>query len=623
MDFDIIVVGGGHAGIEAAYIASKKRLKVLLITNHLDLIGYMSCNPSIGGIAKGNIVREIDALGGLMGKLIDRTGIHFKMLNRSKGMAVWGNRAQADKIAYRSFARELLEKQETVSLLQGMVLKITLKNRQVNGVMLDSGERISARCVILAMGTFLNGVAHIGLHSFPAGRIGEPPSLGLTENLNDVGIKSGRLKTGTSPRIDGRTVNYKKLICQPGDDVPWPFSFSTEQPIKNLAQCWIGKTTPETHKIIHDNLDRSPLYTGKIKSIGPRYCPSIEDKVVRFGERDGHTLFLEPETLANHEMYLNGLSSSLPFDVQLKMVHSVKGLENAAIVRPGYGIEYSFFPPQQLHRTLESKVIKNLYFTGQINGTSGYEEAACQGLIAGMNAAQRILGEMEMVLERDSSYIGVLVDDLVTRGTEEPYRMFTSRAEYRLLLRQDNCDERLSPLSYRLGFLKKGFFEKRKRVWQQRKDVIEKLKKTKISPEKWVLQYSDSIEIPHKAEELLKRPAVTIDHIIKSCDIDLSIEREQKISIEADVKYSGFVAKQKMEIEHMKKLETCIIPKGFDYDSVRGLLNESQGRLKKIGPKTLGQASRIPGVTPADISVLALFIRKKEKSLDTVSRKTT
>jgi tRNA uridine 5-carboxymethylaminomethyl modification enzyme len=420
MNFDIIVVGGGPAGIEASYIASKKRMKVLLITNNLDLIGQMSCNPAIGGIAKGNLVREIDALGGLMGKMIDRTGIHFRMLNKSKGVAVWGNRAQADKVQYRMLARKTLEKQETISLLQGMVQKVLIKDDEVSGVEMDSGEKINARCVILAMGTFLDGIMHIGMNSFSAGRSGEPPSLNLAGNLIEYGISSGRLKTGTSPRIDGQTINYNALTPQPGDEDPWPFSFSTVRMVENKTVCWITKSSPETHRIIKDNLDRSPLYSGKIKSIGPRYCPSIEDKVVRFGERDGHTLFLEPESLENQEFYLNGLATSLPFDVQLKMVHSINGLENASIVRPGYGIEYTFFHPNQLKSTLESKKVKNLYFAGQINGTSGYEEAACQGLVAGINATQRICGAEELILSRQSSYSGVLIDDLVTLGTEEP-----------------------------------------------------------------------------------------------------------------------------------------------------------------------------------------------------------
>ena len=623
MKFDIIVIGGGHAGIEASYIASKKRMKVLLITNNLDLIGQMSCNPAIGGIAKGNIVREIDALGGLMGKMIDRTGIHFRMLNKSKGVAVWGNRAQADKVQYRMLARKTLEKQETISLLQGMVQKVLIKGEKVSGVEMDSGEKINAQCVILAMGTFLDGVMHIGMNSFSAGRSGEPPSLNLAGSLINFGISFGRLKTGTSPRIDGQTINYNALTPQPGDEDPWPFSFSTVRMPENKTVCWITKSSPETHRIIKDNLDRSPLYSGKIKSIGPRYCPSIEDKVVRFGERDGHTLFLEPESLENQEFYLNGLATSLPFDVQLKMVHSINGLENASIVRPGYGIEYTFFHPNQLKSTLESRKVKNLYFAGQINGTSGYEEAACQGLVAGINATQRICGAEELILSRQSSYCGVLIDDLVTRGTEEPYRMFTSRAEHRLLLRQDNCDERLSPIAFRLGFLEDDFFNSRKKIWDKRKEAREKLKTIKIVPEAWAKVSEEKIARPVRAEELLKRPAVRLAQIIQCCKIEQPESREWVVSIEADIKYSGFVANQETDIERAKKINEKTIPNDIDYREIKGLLSESRQKMQKQRPSTLGQASRISGVTPADISVLALYILKSEKIQKSVSRETT
>jgi tRNA uridine 5-carboxymethylaminomethyl modification enzyme len=609
MDFDLIVVGGGHAGIEAANIAAKKRLSVLLITNHLDLIGQMSCNPAIGGIAKGNIAREVDALGGLMGKLIDRAGIHFRMLNTSKGAAVWGNRAQADKILYRTLSRNALEKQETLFLLQGMAKRVLVEGESVCGVEMDSGEKIKSKCVILAMGTFLNGVVHIGLNSFPAGRAGEPPSLSIAESINDLGIKCGRLKTGTSPRIDARTINFNKLICQPGDEKPWPFSFSTNEPLQNKAVCWIGRSNEATHKIIKDNLDRSPLYTGKIKSIGPRYCPSIEDKVIRFGERDGHTLFLEPESIQNQEMYLNGLSTSLPFDVQIKMVQSVDGLEKAKIVRPGYGIEYTFFQPIQLHSTLESKIVKNLYFTGQINGTSGYEEAACQGVVAGINATQRILGEEELVLSRESSYCGVLIDDLVTRGTEEPYRMFTSRAEHRLKLRQDNCDERLMPIAFHLGFLEKELYDQRQRVWEKREETIAILKSVKVGPVEWE-QTGEILEHPVKAYELLKRPTVSLDLLEKQCNLVLPQDRAFRLALEAEVKYSGFIAKEEAEIDKVRRLEEARIPDGFDYDTVKGLLTESRMKLKKIQPATIGQATRIPGVTPADISIIALHVAR-------------
>jgi tRNA uridine 5-carboxymethylaminomethyl modification enzyme len=623
MKFDIIVIGGGHAGIEAAYIAAVKKMNILLITSHLDLIGQMSCNPAIGGIAKGNIVREIDALGGCMGRLIDRAGIHFKMLNTSKGAAVWGNRAQADKVIYRKLARKELEKQETVFFLQGMVKKILVLGESACGVEMDSGERIEAQSIVLAMGTFLNGLMHIGLTSFPAGRAGEPSSTGLAESIGEFGIKCGRLKTGTSPRIDGRTVNYKAFTIQYGDTEPWPFSFSTTDPLKSIATCWIGKSNPVTHKIIRDNLERSPLFTGKIKSMGPRYCPSIEDKVVRFGERDGHTLFLEPESIDNGEIYLNGLSTSLPFDVQIKIVQSVNGLENAKILRPGYGIEYTYFQPLQIHNTLESRIIKRLYFAGQINGTSGYEEAACQGLVAGINATQRIRGNEELVLNRESSYIGVLIDDLTTRGTEEPYRMFTSRAEHRLILRQDNCDQRLMPTAFRLGFIDKAIFERRKRMWDCKNNIIEQLRSAKVEPEKWNDFFNEKLGKPQKAEELLKRPEVRLEQLINCCNLNVPENREIRLAVEADIKYCGFIAKQEAGNKRVQKLEGAPIPEGFDYGEVKGLLTESLQKLKKIRPGTIGQASRIPGITPSDLSVLALFIIKRNKQKKDVSRETT
>jgi tRNA uridine 5-carboxymethylaminomethyl modification enzyme len=610
MKFDIIVVGGGHAGIEAAHISAKKGLSVLLITSHLDLIGHMSCNPSIGGIAKGNIVREIDALGGLMGKIIDKAGIHFKMLNQTKGMAVWGNRAQADKHLYRKIARQYLEQSKNLCFLQGMVERIEIKEGKVKSVVLNSGEEIQCDALILSMGTFLNGIAHIGLNSFPCGRLGEPASLKLSEDLGELGVNTGRLKTGTSPRIDGRTVDFNKMTNQKGDENPWSFSFSSEEPPENKTTCWITKTSMGTHTIIRENLDRSPLYTGKIKSIGPRYCPSIEDKVVRFGDRDGHTLFLEPEGLDTHEMYLNGLSTSLPFDTQIKMVKSIPGMENASIVRPGYGIEYDFFPPQQLKPTLESKTIKNLFFAGQINGTSGYEEAGCQGIIAGINAVQSLREGNFLILGRDTSYTGILIHDLVTKGTEEPYRMFTSRAEHRLELRQDNCDERLMPIAFSLGLIEKVFFEKRQRVWVEKKKYKEELRTIKISPEKWNIRNSGNL-IKKKTQlfELLKRPHVGIE------DVEYFLEkksglREVKKGVEADIKYSGFIQKEKIENARYQKMEDLLIPDNVHFEKISGLLNETKTKFITLKPRSLGQASQIPGVTPADISVLMVYLSK-------------
>jgi tRNA uridine 5-carboxymethylaminomethyl modification enzyme len=612
MKFDIIVIGGGHAGIEAANICARQQLSVLLITSHVDLIGQMSCNPAIGGIAKGNIVREIDALGGLMGKIIDQAGIHFKMLNQTKGMAVWGNRAQADKQQYRKIARILLEQHKTLSILQGLVESIEVTGEKVKSLKLDSGEEIETGAIVLCMGTFLNGLGHIGLNSFQCGRLGEPPSLKLTESLFRFGIKAGRLKTGTSPRIDGRTVDYLKLLVQQGDQKPRAFSFTTEIIPENKAVCWITKTNENTHQIIHENLNRSPLYTGKIKSIGPRYCPSIEDKVKRFGERDGHTLFLEPEGLATHEMYLNGLSTSLPFDVQMKMVQSIHGLEQASIIRPGYGIEYDFFSPLQLKTTLESKKIKNLFFAGQINGTSGYEEAGCQGLIAGINAAESIRDENYLILGRETSYSGILIDDLVTKGTEEPYRMFTSRAEFRLELRQDNCDERLMPLAFSRGFIDSDIYIKRQRIWEKKEKFKQSLLSTKITPEKWNQKNPENpIKQSIKLLDLLRRPEISIeqteDFLEEKCG-----DNEVREGVEADIKYSGFIEKEKTEYEKYRKMENAQIPEDLDFSKISGLLNETKTKFAMVKPKSFGQASRIPGVTPADISVLMVYVSKNK-----------
>lgn len=619
MKFDVVVIGGGHAGIEAANICAKKKLSVLLVTSHLDLIGQMSCNPAIGGVAKGNIVREIDALGGLMGIITDRAGIHFKMLNQTKGMAVWGNRAQADKNKYRRAAKMFLEAQPSLRFLQGFVHRVTTHGESVSGIVMDNGEEIRAKSIIVAAGTFLNGLVHMGLKCFPCGRLGEPPSVNLTSAIGKLGIRAGRLKTGTSPRIDGRTVCFEKMTEQPGDAIPWPFSYSTEEMLKNKVVCWITKTSGETHRIILSNLDKSPLYTGKIKSTGPRYCPSIEDKVVRFGERDGHTLFLEPEGINTKEMYLNGLSTSLPVDVQRQMVRSISGLEKAEIVRPGYGIEYDYFPPDQLWPTLESKTIKNLYFAGQINGTSGYEEAACQGLVAGVNAAEKILGNEPLVLGRDVSYTGVLIDDLVTKGTEEPYRMFTSRAECRLVLRQDNSDERLMPIAFERGLIEKELFERRQITWEKKRAQIKMFFERKITPKSCAdTMKGVQIQVTSTAADLLKRPDISIEDIYKALGEDISV-REIRKGVEADIKYAGFIEKESDHMEKLRTMENELIPETIQYDSISGLLNESKAKLARIRPRSLGQALRIPGVTPADISVLMVYLSKQRN----VSRETT
>ncbi len=611
MKFDVVVIGGGHAGVEAANAAANRGVSVLMITSHIDLIGHMSCNPAIGGIAKGNIVREIDAMGGLMGKIIDKTGIHFKMLNTAKGMAVWGNRAQADKHAYRSYCRELLESVMGISFLQGMVKKINPVSNKAFSVLMDSSEVIECTAIVLANGTFLSGTIHMGLTSFPGGRTGEPASCGLTESLAELGIKSGRLKTGTSPRIDGRSVDFSKMEKQPGDDFPWAFSFSTQEIPTNKVVCYATRTCADTHSIILNNLNFSPLYTGKIQSVGPRYCPSIEDKVVRFGERDGHALFLEPEGLHTHEMYLNGLSTSLPFQVQVQLVQSIPGLKSAKIIRPGYGIEYDFFHPTQLHPSLESRVVEGLFFAGQINGTSGYEEAGGQGLIAGVNAAQKVLGLPPLVLKRDAAYIGVLIDDLVSRGTQEPYRMFTSRAEHRLLLRQDTADFRLMEIAHSLNLVDANTIGARRKFWEGKKELVGALKITTINHNSWNDRFSNTlITSQAKAYEVLKRPEVSLTNILSFLNLNV-IDRELICGVEADVKYSGFVARENQNVERMAKIDTIAIPQSINYQTIPGLLTESRIKLSAIKPATLGQAARISGVTPADVSILMVYVAQQ------------
>ncbi|MDR3013115.1 MAG: tRNA uridine-5-carboxymethylaminomethyl(34) synthesis enzyme MnmG [Chitinispirillales bacterium] len=640
--FDIIVIGAGHAGIEAAHIAAKMGAKVLLVTSHVDLIGQMSCNPAIGGVAKGNIVREIGALGGLMADLIDQAGIHFRMLNSSKGSAVWGPRAQADRLLYRDLARRALKKHQNITIFQAMAAKLDVSTEKILAVTMDSGEIIATKAVILTAGTFLNGTIHIGLNTFAGGRMGEPSASGLTKSICALGITSGRLRTSSPPRIDGRSVDYSRLTVQRGDADPWPFSFFTRRKLHNKIVCWVVKTNTTTHQHILQNMDRSLQYTGKIQSAGPRYCPSIEDKVVRFGERGGHVLYLEPETRSGCELYLNGFSTGLPCDVQEKMVASMEGLERARIVRPGYGIEYDYFQPLQLKPSLESRIVPGLFFAGQVNGTSGYEEAACQGLMAGINAVLALRGEKPVVLGRDTSYVGVLIDDLVTKGTDEPYRMFTSRAEHRLLLRQDNCDERLMPIARSLGTITQTQYDKRQRFWDKKKRTEEWLGGIRVTPEQYGKMGIGTISQPGIAGELLRRPEVEIKELLIACELNVGCEQcvgnndntdtlipEQSaqqtsavcsclvtqfdrflaLGVESEIKYKGFVKKQLKEIEKLHRLEETQIPDDFCYN-VPGLLTESQEKLRRICPNTLGQASRIGGITPADISVLAMFLLK-------------
>ncbi len=589
--YDAVVVGAGHAGCEAARACARMGLKTALVTMNLDLIAQMSCNPAIGGIAKGHLVREIDALGGIMGELADAVCIQFRLLNTSRGPAVRSPRAQADKKTYRARMREWLEREPNLNIKQAEVARLVVESGHAAGVDLRDGRRLAARAVIVTTGTFLNGLAHVGEMTYSCGRSGEPPSNLLGEQLRGLGLRWKRLKTGTPPRLDGRTVDWSQFQAQPGDEEPTPFSFLTERIDRPQILCHIGYTTETTRQIIRDNIHRSPLYSGKIEGIGPRYCPSIEDKIVKFPDKPRHQIFLEPEGLDTHEVYVNGMSTSMPVDVQEAMITSVPGLERAEMIRPGYAIEYDAIDPRELTHTLQVKSLPGLYLAGQINGTSGYEEAGCQGLMAGINAAAGLNGMPEVVLSRSEAYTGILIDDLVTKGADEPYRMFTSRAEHRLHLRIDNADERLTPVAMRLGLAS----AERVRLFEAKRQQVERLTRA--------LQR-------HRHGVWLKRPEARLEEIRDWVQKCLGEEPVRGVleTVETAVKYGGYIAQQDRQIERLLEAEQRRIPGDFEFCGIPGISREIREKLERVRPATLGQAARIPGVTPAAVAILDVYL---------------
>ena len=616
--YDVIVVGAGHAGSEAAAASANMGSSTLLITMSLQNIAQMSCNPAMGGIAKGQIVKEIDALGGYSGIVTDFSAIQFKMLNKSKGPAVWSPRAQSDRMVFSAKWREMLEQTPNLDFYQDSVVGLLVDKNSVCGVVTQLGLKIYSKSIILTNGTFLNGLIHVGEKNFGGGRVGEKASFGITENLSSLGFKSGRMKTGTPPRVDGRSLNYNKMEEQPGDENPGKFSFLPSTPkLSKQRSCYITYTSSITHDLLKEGFDRSPMFNGRIKSVGPRYCPSIEDKINRFAEKERHQIFVEPEGWSTVEVYVNGFSTSLPEDVQYKALCSIPGFEEVKMFRPGYAIEYDYFPPTQLKYSLETKLVDNLFFAGQINGTTGYEEAASQGLMAGINAHLKINSKEPFILNRDQAYIGVLIDDLITKGTDEPYRMFTSRAEFRMLLRQDNADLRLTELSHEIGLASSDRLALVNRKKKQTQSFIDFLTNLSVVPEEVnpILSEKNSALIPQsmKLRKIYARPNITSEDILKLSKV-ASYVRENSLSediieqVEIQVKYSGYIEKEKLNAEKLQNLENISIPSKFNYNKLKSLSSEARAKLEEIRPKTLSQASRISGVSPSDISSMLVHM---------------
>ncbi|WP_396138445.1 tRNA uridine-5-carboxymethylaminomethyl(34) synthesis enzyme MnmG [Flavobacterium sp.] len=616
--YDVIVVGAGHAGCEAAAAAANMGCSTLLVTMNLQNIAQMSCNPAMGGIAKGQIVREIDALGGYSGIVSDKTAIQFKMLNKSKGPAMWSPRVQSDRMRFSDEWRSMLENTSNLDFYQEMVAGLLSENGKITGVKTSLGMEIKAKSVVLTNGTFLNGLIHIGEKQFGGGRAGESASFGITEDLVQLGFESGRMKTGTPPRVDGRSLDFSKMTEQPGDESPEKFSYTNlTAPLKTQRSCWMSYTSLEVHDILREGFDRSPMFNGRIKSIGPRYCPSIEDKINRFADKERHQLFVEPEGWTTCEYYINGFSTSLPEDIQFKALRSVAGFENVKFFRPGYAIEYDYFPPTQLQHTLETKLVEGLYFAGQINGTTGYEEAASQGLMAGINAALKVQNREPFILKRDEAYIGVLIDDLITKGTEEPYRMFTSRAEYRTLLRQDNADYRLTPKAFEIGLAKEERLIRMEQKFAQSDAMVNFFKETSLKPEEAnpILEAKGSAPMnqPDKMFKVFSRPQLDLEDFRKFSKVAAYIEEhdlDQEVVEQAEiqVKYSGYIEKEKNNADKLTRLEDMIIPDNFNFDKIQSISIEAKQKLNKIRPRTIAQASRISGVSPSDVSVLLIYM---------------